>query len=116
MAYLHCHACNWAQDDFWTFKLNFGKTWLFGYNPISVLIDDIIYYLLKPRIIKWDIWFAKENNFKSNKIHSWNIFLWNIKRNIRRFFKMRWWTWKSWKRARKTATCPKCGKKAFDID
>ena len=31
MAYLHCHACNWSQDDFWS------KT----YNPVTCFQDDL---------------------------------------------------------------------------
>jgi hypothetical protein len=31
MAYLHCHNCDWAQDDFWDKE---------GYNPIKFMQDQ----------------------------------------------------------------------------
>jgi len=34
-------------------------------------------------------------------------------KNIRR---MKWWTFKQWRRVRNTAVCPKCGLRNFDID
>lgn len=34
-------------------------------------------------------------------------------KNIKR---MKWWTWKSWKKTRDNAVCPKCGLRNFDID
>lgn len=38
MAYLHCHCCDWSQDDFWSLK----------YNPLTTLWEDIK-WLCKPR-------------------------------------------------------------------
>ena len=53
MAYLHCHSCEWGQDDFWRWKWTwrFWKFRPFGYNPISLMIEDIRGNL-RPRYIK----------------------------------------------------------------
>jgi hypothetical protein len=131
MAYLHCHNCGWSQDDFWEYRFD-KKAWKefftfkwqkrpFGYNPHSILLEDIAEYI-KPRFIIMDSHWAKENSLKSNRVHSW----WFIKEGFKRF-----------KRVRKNMLyktqehlsidwdlnsldpCPKCGnidKKYFDID
>ena len=38
MAYLHCHACGWEQDDFWEWKWWDGWQRPFGYNPLSLMM------------------------------------------------------------------------------
>jgi len=117
MAYLHCHSCGWEQDDFWTWKWSW-KIWKFrpfGYNPISLIIEDIREYA-KPRYLIFDSSFAKENGFRSNRIHSWWMLLWELRRHFKRIFKMKWWTWKNWQKHKNTAVCPKCGDRNFDID
>lgn len=49
MAYLHCHTkhCNWSQDDFYSSR----------YNPFTKIWSDVK-WLWKPRMIKFDTWFA----------------------------------------------------------
>lgn len=120
MAYLHCHSCDWSQDDFWDFKIRWNKLhkWSsrpFGYNPLSLLLEDFS-WLFKPRIIKFDTHFAEDNGFKSNDIHSWAILLLHIKRRFRSLFTQKWRTYKSWMKVKDTAVCPKCGERNFDID
>ena len=120
MSFLHCHTknCKWSQDDFWEFKIKW-KFWTtqrpFGYNPLSLVIEDFLEYK-KPRIINMDRSWANSAGFKSNNILSWRIMIWSMKRHIKRLFTQKWWTWKSWKKASENAVCPKCGQKNFDID
>lgn len=117
MAYLHCHACDWAQDDFWTRR----------YNPLTKFWDDIK-WLWKPRFIAFDVgtfhdligytwvpvlrWKSK----KGTKCFSWNWLLLELVKEIKVGLEQKWWTWEGWKKSKDTATCPKCGKQAFDID
>ncbi len=81
MAYLHCHTknCGWSQDDFWDYRFT-AKAWKqfftfqwqrrpFGYNPFSILLEDIATYI-KPGKINMDSYWAKEHGFKSNDVHS----------------------------------------------
>lgn len=129
MAYLHCHTenCNWSQDDFWyySFKWKDWKQFLtlkwnyrpFGYNPMSILIEDIGEYV-KPRRIGMDSYWAKEQRLKTNKIHSW----WFIKEGIKRYFRVKknmvYKTYDEYMLDKKLgyAKCPKCGLSNFDID
>lgn len=108
MSYLHCHTkgCGWSQDDFWNWKFTF-KFWkprAFGYNPISLIIDDIRIWI-KPSYVKTD----------NGKIFSWMLMCKEIRRHSKRVFTQKWWTYKSFKKDVK-AVCPKCKKRCFDID
>jgi len=88
--YLHCHSCNWSQDDFWEWKwkglLSFWKfkSRPFGYNPFSLLLQHIAVYF-------------------------------EIKRIIKRIKHMRWWTYNSWL-IETHPVCPECGDNNFGID
>lgn len=117
MAYLHCHSCDWEQDDFWSWEWTwkFWKFRAFGYNPISLMIEDVAENI-KPRYIEFDRCFAIELGSKSNRIFSWRVMVWGLKRHVWRLFNQKWWTWESWQKDRDKAVCPKCGKRDFDID
>jgi hypothetical protein len=123
MAYLHCHTkgCNWSQDDFWDWKWEgVFRFWRwkhrpFGYNPFSLILEDITEYWF-PRFVEFDLYAAKEMGFKTKRIHSWRMLIYNVRRHFRRFFITKWKTWEGWKKARDTAVCPKCGRRNFDID
>lgn len=123
MSYLHCHNCNWSQDDFWTFKINYKKlfNWKsrpFGYNPLSLILEDIAGFI-KPRSIKIDPYSAKEYGFKNNKVFSWKLCLFEIKYHIKCMFTQKYWTYNSFKKAynNNKAFCPKCNSRQhLDID
>lgn len=123
MAYLHCHKCGWSQDDFWNWTIKWKSifNWHsrpFGYNPLSIMLEDIATYY-KPRFISMDSYWAKENGFKSNRVHSW----WFIKEGFIRCYRvvidMKYNSHAKFKMAYDSnqASCPKCGSKDdFDID
>lgn len=123
MAYLHCHNCGWSQDDFWDFQIRWKRIFKwnsrpFGYNPLSIFLEDVSMYW-KPRYIKMDSYWCKEQGLSSNKVHSWWMLKYEMKRNIRRIHKMKYLTYESFKKAKKNGSviCPKCGcKNEFDID
>lgn len=114
-----------------------------GYNPISRTLTDIR-WLWKPKWLSLDDWYIndmikytgvkvkvrkveKTINVKSGnvfgkmktieqQVFSWQWLLLELVvewKNIRR---MKWRTWKSWKKTRDIAVCPKCGLRNFDID
>lgn len=129
MAYLHCHTkdCGWSQDDFWEYKFTW-KAWKqfftfqwqkrpFGYNPFSILLEDIAIWG-KPRRIKMDSQWLKDNNCKGNTVHSWFLLRKGFKRyrNVKK--EMVYKTSNDWKEARDNGSpvCPKCGKANWDID
>jgi hypothetical protein len=122
--YLHCHNCHWSQDDFWSWDWSgFKIFWKwsrrpFGYNPLSLILEDIAEYWI-PRKITFDRWWADENGFKSHVIHSWRLMLWSMSKHFKRLFTQKWWTYKRWKKQydSKKAVCPNCGSgKHWDVD
>ena len=112
MAYLHCHNCDWAQDDFWTWR----------YNPIICFWSDIK-WLWRPRFFKLDNWFIEELSRYTNvpvfnfngKVFSWNWLILEFIKNLKVFLKQRWWTYKSFVKD-PNKICPKCSSKSLDID
>lgn len=112
MSYLHCHTkgCNWSQDDWWDWKwsLKIWKFRCFGYNPISLILDNIRYYG-KPRIINTD------NGKGCYSVFSWVLMFKDIRRQFSKFYYQKWWTYKAFKKDI-GAVCPKCGLIDFDID
>lgn len=122
--YLRCDNCKWEQDDFWSY--NFSKReivrfltfkWLhrpFGYNPESVLMEDIAEWL-PPRKVKMDYMAAKEKGFDTNEVHSW----WFLKEAFKRYFKvrktMKWKTFEKFKKDKEKgkAFCPRCGNEKY---
>jgi hypothetical protein len=111
MAYLHCHSCDWTQDDFWT------KT----YNPLTKIWSDIK-WLAKPRMIEFDQWALIDYRryfpliIINQSIFSWNWFFVELAKEFHVLRNMKWFTWESWKKDKDIAVCPNCGKRDFDID
>ncbi len=117
MAYLHCHSCDWAQDDF------YSKS----YNPTTKIWSDIK-WLWKPRIIDLENFIVedlikythvpiiKKKSGHQYKFFSWNWLLLEIVKDVKLALKQKWWTWESWQKDKKAAVCPKCGDRNFDID
>jgi hypothetical protein len=101
MAYIHCHDCDWEQDDFWSRR----------YNPVQTFFSYVkSFRLWIPRTLEGD-----RPVFPT---HSY-VFLWRqVLRMLRKFRNMRWWTWKTYKRDREAniAFCPKCGARDLCID
>lgn len=123
MAFLHCHNCNWSQDDFWDFSFGrYGyfkifKNFYWKYNPISCFLSYVSFYL-KPHFIEFDISLKEERGWKSNRRHSW-ICIWDeFKRMLLDFWKQEWWFYNSIKEfyKRKELPCPNCGSNDLDID
>ena len=115
MAYLHCHSCDWSQDDFWSRR----------YNPLTKAWRDIK-WLWMPRFITFDMWLINDLQkytrvplikINRNHIFSWNWWLLEIVKEWKLFREQKWWTWESWEKENKDkAICPNCGKKDFDMD
>lgn len=130
MAYLHCHSCDWAQDDFWSWR----------YNPITKIWDDVK-WLWKPRWMGLDRWVIDEIRKYTGipvvvresivfergglrpemahtewQVHSWLWLIVEVVKELKVCREQKWWTWGSWKRHKTTAVCPGCGDRNFDID
>jgi len=99
VAYLHCHSCNWSQDDFYSEE---------GYNPASYLsqftaellgdgLDKVVETDTGP--ITWREVLARDYERFAQKIRT-----------------MEWFTYEQWEKDKDTAVCPGCGDRNFDID
>lgn len=118
MAYLHCHNCDWSQDDFWDEK---------GYNPISTLKDDIEYLFrdkvyfdgsIKDSLKKYGNIELKEDE-NGHYITGKEYVIHEMERSIARIKHMVWTTNAEFEKDYKDgiAKCPKCKcKNEFDID
>lgn len=91
--FIHCHRCNWSQDDFWDKSYN---PWRFFWRQM------------------FPAWFSRFPNphcqgvrYRARLIaHD----LWHLV-NPSRYWRQRWWTYKAWQKAlrNKRGGCPKCG-------
>ena len=129
MAYLHCHSCDWSQDDFWSWRYNpLTKTWRdikWNWKPVwrsmdKWYLDDIkeylgISYLYRKKESPCTRPIRAPTTFEY-QVFSWYWFIIQIVMEFRNILRMRWWTWKSWQRNKNTAVCPGCGNRNFDID
>jgi len=111
MAYLHCHSCNWGQDDFWEKN---------GYNPVKSLryCED---YLFKDKVYM-DKWGIDDRGLEAREDEGgyWvpghelaAAILMSYSNNIKN---MAVKTEKEWEKVKDDFKCPKCGSDNWDID
>jgi len=118
MGFIHCHACGWSQDDFWTWPRwnKYLKRIQWGYNPLTRLVSAIKEYGW-PRWISFDRWLVEEQGWRANgrgQVFSWSVLYSRIRSLWRDIVNMHWFTEKAWKRDRRPI-CPKC-KRADSLD
>ena len=134
MAYLHCHSCDFSQDDFWDFS--FGKHgykkilfWSWKYNPISCFLSYVFGQsnfsfrdaFIIPRRREFGSEVIEEFGWKRTDPHSWWLIYNSFKHMIGKFKYQKYWTYKSWEKAIEKnggdwPCCHECGKKELDID
>lgn len=110
MAYLHCHNCDWSQDDFYDD----------GYNPAKYLMswNTFIFGEKRNRLDEQftsDPWFIKENG----DITTREVIAREYESFAKRIRTMKWISYDDYKNDVELgiAECPKCGSKNhFDID
>lgn len=105
MSYLHCHACEWEQDDFRTRSYNFRR-YMLGRGGFA-------WSFIEPRF--WEFDPPCRTRF------SWVVLWIEILRWIRRTWHMKWRTNRAWKSAiakngGKWPACPQCHQRRLDID
>ncbi len=100
--YLHCHNCDWSQDDFW------DKS----YNPIRYLLD-----WEENLLEKFDEDFPGELDTKGMTYG--DVIAREVDRAAITIRSMMWYTYEDWKKdkAAGTAKCPNCSSSEhFDTD
>lgn len=106
MAYLHCHSCDWSQDDF------YDK----GYNPAKYLLDWNE-YLFGDKKDQLDKSFTDDAEFLrvNGNISTREVIAREYENYAKRIREMKWVSYEDFKND-KSARCPKCGADDFDID
>jgi len=128
MAYVHCHHCNWEQDDFWSW----------GYNPLRWFFKYDLPSYIWPRMIRCDPGFLGGGSKFAKSLdligvvrevpvsddekaswskaaisegekpprtvhvhltHSWYALWRSLMKWYHRVWTQEWWTYKSWRQA-----------------
>ena len=112
MAYLHCHSCNFSQDDYWSEK---------GWNPVKAFQDDLDTLINKDldEIVSMDTYWMKkeENGHKDYKqVTRRDLVLYHLWQINQRIEGMVYRTHEELKEKNPEMLCPKCGKRDLDVD
>lgn len=107
MAFLHCHNCDWEQDDFYDEK---------GYNPAEYL-KSWNNFLCGKDVNRIDDQFSADSEFiyENGLITTREVIAREYEKFARRIRNMTWITWEQWK-AESNKICPVCGSHNLDID
>ena len=111
MAYVHCHSCDWEQDDFYSEK---------GYNPANYC-RTWMPYLCGPDDI--DTNFSSDPSFldEFGQMTMREVIAREFSNYAKRILEMKWITSESWEKAIKEnggkyPLCPKCKTDNLDVD
>jgi len=104
MAFIHCHNCDWQQDDFYSPD---------GYNPAKYL-SSWNNTLFNPKI---DELFSNDSQFirENGKLTKREVLAREYEKFANRIRKMKWITWDDYKKD-PDKVCPKCKSNNLDID
>lgn len=108
MAFLHCHNCEFSQDDFWEWD---------GYNPISSFEDDKESLLNKDldEVVKMDSYWLKERGL--TQITRRELILYHLDQIKHSIKNMKYRTYDEYLENNPERKCPVCGVEGFlDID
>ena len=110
MAFLHCHSCDFSQDDFWT------ET----YNPITFLEKNFTKELLEADLdeeMKIDKYFLQEAGYDpEKKITRRELLAHELERHAETIRGMKYRTNEEFKEKNPNWICPECGERSLDID
>lgn len=104
MAYVHCHSCDWEQDDFYS---------VYGYNPARYLLD----WMKDLCSDKIDEQFTDDPGFiaENGPITTREVIAREFEKFGDRIRQMKWITEEQWKKD-ENKVCPGCGSAHLDID
>lgn len=105
MSYLHCHNCNFSQDDFWSEN---------GWNPVKAL-ENWKKDLFSPKI---DEFFTKDSLFisQNGNITLREVIAREYERKARHIRNMVYRTEKEFRDENPNGICPACHQRTLDID
>lgn len=108
MAYIHCHSCDWSQDDFYHED---------GYNPARYLLSWMS-YLCGSKKDRLDDQFSDDAEFvrEHGDVTTREVIATNFENFANRIRTMTWVTYEEWEKDPDRWICPKCKNKDLDID
>ena len=106
MSYLHCHNCEFSQDDFWHD----------GYNPVVCFQRDLKELMTGDldRIVSMDSMWLKERGL--DFVTERDLIIYHLDQLKSRISKMKYRTMEEFKIINPDRLCPICGKNELDID
>ena len=107
MSYLHCHECDWEQDDFYDEN---------GYNPAGYL-KSWNNFLCGKDSDRIDDQFSTDSEFvrENGPITTREVIAREYEKFAKRIRNMKWITWEQWQ-SEPNNVCPGCGLRNLDID
>jgi len=108
MSFLHCHSCNFLQDDYWDKN----------YNPVICFQDDLETLLEKnlDEVVEMDAVWLKENGYDENGVTRRDLVLYHLRQIESRIKRMVYRTPEELKEKNPERRCPKCNKQDLDED
>lgn len=103
MAFLHCHECDWEQDDFWSPN---------GYNPLEA--ERMA--LLREDLFRKEICLGACDDQPAEVLTGRQFVIRELIRIIKVIRAMAVPTLEEWEKVRHGWTCPSCGSTRWDID
>jgi len=113
MAYLHCHKCDWGQDDFWSKD---------GYNPFRQdFIEDMKHHLFEDKVYGDKFMFVEMNLVPKRDTKGWycdsrKFVAAQLERKAAQICNMAVKTYEEWEKVKDNFVCPECGHACWDID
>ncbi len=109
MAYLHCHACTWSQDDFWNEN----------YNPIKYFQNDLDNLLNGDldQVVQIDSSWLEANGYTKEDYTVRMSILCHLDQIHKQIESMKYRTVEEYKEKNPEGICPGCGNNhCLDID
>jgi len=107
MAYLHCHNCNFSQDDYWSES---------GWNPMKSFENDRDALLNGDldEVVKMDAGWLREHGLTS--VTRRDLVVLHLRQIIARIEGMVYRTREELRERNPERKCPRCGERALDED
>lgn len=107
MAYLHCHNCEFSQDDYWSED---------GWNPVKSFESDRDTLLNEDldEAVQMDPQWLRDNRVES--VTRRDLVVINLRRIIERVEGMVYRTHDELRERNPDMKCPRCGERELDVD
>jgi len=107
MAYLHCHNCDFSQDDYWSKD---------GWNPVKSFESDKSTLLNEnlDEVVQMDSQWLRDNKMES--VTRRELIIYHLRQIIGCVEGMVYRTHEELREKNPEMKCPRCGKRELDVD